>query len=99
MPDFGLADGPAGSEAQPVATPLTPEQQLLNALAGATAGVPIVTETGIRAVPEAAYSAASGRSCRWVSVTFPGVAPERRLACGGQEGWHWAPSVMVQGDQ
>ncbi len=72
-----------------------PEAQVLARLGSLTAGEQILLSGGVRAVSDAPYEAASGRPCRWVSLSYPDTLATRRLACGLEGGWQWVPSVTA----
>jgi hypothetical protein len=50
----------------------------------------------LRAEPQ--YSAASGATCRWVSLKAPSGPETRRLACRDQRTWFYAPDVLAPPD-
>lgn len=45
-------------------------------------------------VAEEPYRAASGNTCRWLSLTTRGGASARRLACSDGASWFFAPDVL-----
>ena len=71
------------------------EGELLSRLSDLPAGQP-VTLHGEVFVPDAAYDAASGRSCRRVAVQ--GEPPRDKLACEEGAGeWVFVPDVFAEG--
>ena len=73
----------------------TPEEQVLAALESAGTGEQIVVAGGVRASGDQPYTAASGRTCRWVKMSYPGNRSKRQLACRLEGRWQWVPSVLA----
>jgi hypothetical protein len=74
---------------------MTPEGQILAALQNTAPGESISTTSGVYATAGETYAAASGRACRWVSVSHPERDLNRQLACLYGDGWRWAPTVLA----
>lgn len=52
------------------------------------------TVGSLAVVADEPYFAASGRTCRWLTVFTGKVGGDRRLACKDQRGWFFAPDVL-----
>ncbi len=76
------------------------ERQLLDAIAAAKPGGS--AQLGkIKLAISGEYAAASGATCREVSIAGSARSDSQRLACGDAEGWFFVPSVegaMSEGD-
>jgi len=97
MPGFGTgtaaSDSPSTTE---IATaPQTPDEKVLAALDGAAAGAPILIGGGVSATGDEPYAAASGRSCRWVNISYTGSGTRRQLACRQEGRWQWVSGVSA----
>ena len=101
MPGFGTetaaSDSPSTTEVATV--PQTPEEEVLAALDGAAAGAPILTSGGVSATGDEPYAAASGRSCRWVNISYPASGTRRQLACRQEGRWQWVSGVSAVSGQ
>lgn len=88
----GVTDAaPAGA---PVLTiPATPEGQVLGLLGSAASGERVALMDGVQATAGQTYAAASGRACRWVTLTYPAGSHSRRLACVVGGAWQWVATV------
>lgn len=73
------------------------EQELLARLGDVPTGEP-VTVAGQVFVVDAPYAAASGRTCRSITVRGPEGEgqPEVKLACDGPGGWELVPDPFAQ---
>ena len=97
MPGFGTGTAASDSlSTTEIATAAqTPEEQVLTSLDGAAAGAPILTSGGMRATGDEPYAAASGLSCRWVNISYPGSDTRRQLACRQEGRWQWVSGVSA----
>lgn len=93
LPDAQQTGAAADTAPEPV--PSTPEGQLLNALAGAAAGVEILLPEGVRATADQSYAAASGRTCRQTRLSYHDGRVVQRLACEIDGRWQWVPAVTL----
>lgn len=94
MADLGSSD--AASAGAPVVTiPATPEEQVLGLLDRVASGESVALMDGARAQADQAYAAASGRRCRWVTLTYPADKAARRLACAVAGSWRWVTAVTA----
>lgn len=85
-----VADANDTGRALPAHTRL--EQALLRALPSLPSGRPRQIE-GATVMAEAAYTAASGRTCRTLSIQANGKA-RSRLACHAEGAWYFVPDVF-----
>jgi hypothetical protein len=90
-----VSSDPQSNGAPVVTAPTSPEEDALGRLGGLPAGENTTLMDGARVTAEPIYAAASGRRCRWVTLTYPGGKPDRRLACAVGGGWQWATTVTV----
>ena len=89
-----MASGDAAAAGAPVVTiPATPEGQVLGLLGSAASGERVALMDGVQATAGQTYAAASGRACRWVTLTYPAGSHSRRLACVVGGAWQWVATV------
>ena len=71
------------------------EREILEALPGMEPGEPVEVGDG-RAVADREYAAASGRTCRYVTIYAPRDAgASSRLACRQNSAWSFVPEVLA----
>jgi hypothetical protein len=70
------------------------ERELLSVMAELEAGVRVEVAGG-QVIAERAYAAASGRTCRRVSIEPPEEPPGSRLACVVDGAWSFVPQVLA----
>jgi hypothetical protein len=69
------------------------ERQILAQAEGLPAGQK-TTVAGMTVVADEPYHAASGNTCRWLSISAGNGTGARRLACSDGASWFFAPDVL-----
>jgi hypothetical protein len=87
------------ADANDTGAALAARSNLERAVLGSVSSIPIGQPTriaGATVTAEAAYSAASGRTCRAVSMTADSQeATSHRLACSSGKAWFFVPDVFA----